>query len=66
VMTGGTDFPCVDLAAGPEGGIMRRERVCDRDYLRTLHQPYSAGEALVYDKRMLDDWFRQRFGPVKP
>ena len=62
VMTGKSDFPCIDLAAGLEGASMQRERVCDLDYLRTLPPPYNSGEALVFEKRMLDDWFRRRFG----
>ena len=62
VMTGKADFPCIDLASSLDGGTMTRERVCDLDYLRTLPPPYNSGEALAFDKRMLDDWFRRRFG----
>jgi hypothetical protein len=66
VMTGKSDFPCIDLASALDGGTMKRERVCDLDYLRTLPPPYNSGEALVFEKRMLDDWFRRRFGDRKP
>ncbi len=62
VMTGKADFPCIDLASGLEGATQKRERVCDLDYLRSLPHPYNTGEALVFEKRMLDDWFRKRFG----
>ena len=62
VMTGKSDFPCIDLASAQDGGTMQRERVCDLDYLRSLPPPYNSGEALVFEKRMLDDWFRRRFG----
>lgn len=60
VMTGKADFPCIDLASGLEGASMKRERVCDLDYLRSLPPPYHSGEALVFEKRMLDDWYRRR------
>jgi hypothetical protein len=60
VMTGRSDFPCIDLASALDGGTMKRERVCDMDYLRSLPPPYNAGEALVFEKRMLDDWYRRR------
>ena len=60
VMTGRSDFPCIDLASALEGQTMRRERVCDLDYLRSLPPPYNSGESLVFEKRMLDEWFRKR------
>jgi hypothetical protein len=37
----------------------REETVSDRSYLvRQIHQP----ERLAYEKRMLEEWFRKRFG----
>ena len=60
IMTGRTDFPCIDLASGLEGQTMKREKVCDLDYLRSLPPPYNSGESLVFEKRMLDEWMRKR------
>lgn len=62
IMTGRSDFPCIDLASGLAGATQKRERVCDLDYLRRLPHPYNSGESLVFEKRMLDEWFRKRFG----
>jgi hypothetical protein len=61
IMTGRSDFPCIDLASGAEGQTQKREKVCDLDYLRSLPPPYNAGESLVFEKRMLDEWFKKRF-----
>ena len=60
IMTGRSDFPCIDLAAGLAGETQKRERVCDLDYLRSLPPPYNSGESLVFEKRMLDEWLRKR------
>ena len=70
VMNGRNDRPCVDLewslrtASGESSG--RRERICDMDYLRRLSGRYSENDPLVYEKRMLDEWFAARFGMAKP
>ncbi|ARN21111.1 DUF3016 domain-containing protein [Piscinibacter gummiphilus] len=37
------------------------ERVSDQSFLMSIN-PYSSGDRLRYEKAMLDDWFRQRFG----
>ena len=37
------------------------ERVSDRSFLMSIN-PYGSGDRLRYEKGMLDDWFRQRFG----
>ena len=44
----------------------RRERVCDPDYLRPLEAQYDAHDQLVYEKRMLDQWFQARFANNPP
>ena len=44
----------------------RRERVCDMDYLRRVTGRYSEHDPLVYEKRMLDEWFALRFGRTAP
>ena len=65
IVTGKTDMPCIELSYTLESGDKalrsRRERVCDPDYLRTLEPRYSEHDPLVYEKRMLERWFRERF-----
>jgi hypothetical protein len=67
-MRGDSDFPCIDLAfelaSSGRSVASSGERVCDRNYL-TLRRGdlrYSPNDPLVYEKIMLDDWFRARFG----
>ena len=66
VMRGDSDFPCIELdfQFSSSGSIVQsgHERVCDRNYLRRPDLRYSPHDPLVYDKIMLDDWFRTRFG----
>jgi len=69
VMRGDSDFPCIELdfrlSSGASSVQSAHERVCDRNYLRRTDRPglrYSSHDPLVYDKIMLDDWFRVRFG----
>jgi hypothetical protein len=65
IITGKADMPCIDLNYTLEADNKvlqsRRERVCDRDYLRPLGPQYSQNDPLVYEKRMLEQWFRERF-----
>lgn len=65
VMTGKADGPCVDLRYTIEsgGGAPRstRERVCDPDYLFSPPRGAEQNDPLVYEKRMLESWFRRRF-----
>src|ERR1700680_3411279 len=45
----------------------RRERVCDPDFLRPMDSSkYSEHDPLVYEKRMLEQWFRERFAKAAP
>ena len=37
------------------------ERVSDQSFLMSINS-YSSGDRLRYEKAMLDDWFRERFG----
>ena len=65
VMTGTADFPCVELAYSlTRSGysVARRERVCDLNYLRRADLHFSSSDPLVYEKRMLTEWLRARFG----
>src|SRR5258706_2522494 len=61
VMTGKADVPCLELrytlARGGKPAATRRERVCDLDYLRRLPTRANEHDPLVYEKRMLDEWF---------
>jgi hypothetical protein len=70
IITGKADPPCIDLNYTLETGshvlTSRRERVCDPDYLRPLGPQYDEHDPLVYEKRMLEQWFRQRFGKTIP
>jgi hypothetical protein len=70
IITGRADMPCIELSytlesdhAAVQSG---RERVCDPDYLRALEPRYDEHDPLVYEKRMLEQWFRQRFTKAVP
>lgn len=70
VINGKADMPCIDMRywvemPGASSGP-RRERVCDPDYLRAVGPKYQANQSLVYEKRMLEDWFKARFAPGTP
>ena len=66
VVSGKGDMPCIDLryTLGSPGQAVKseRERVCDPEFLRRLEPKYSEHDPLVYEKRMLEEWFRKRFG----
>ncbi|MGE5616993.1 MAG: DUF3016 domain-containing protein [Bacillota bacterium] len=68
IMNGKSDPPCIELryevVTRGSASAAQRERVCDTDYLRRLPAHYSEHDPLVYEKRMLDEWFRARFGDV--
>lgn len=70
VMNGKADFPCMDLRHTLEldgkAGQPRRERVCDLDYLTSIGNRADNGDPLVYEKRMLEAWFQERFARIKP
>jgi hypothetical protein len=70
IMTGKGDIPCIDLRYTLEmdgtAAQSKRERVCDNDYLRPLGGRYDEHDPVVYEKRMLDEWFRERFAKGKP
>ena len=65
IISGRADMPCIELAYTLEVDNKaiqsQRERVCDPDYLRPLEFQYDSHDPLVYEKRMLEHWFRQRF-----
>jgi hypothetical protein len=65
IMTGTSDFPCVELAytvVRSGRSSSGRERVCDVNYLRRADLHFSPNDPMVYEKRMLTDWLRARFG----
>ncbi len=70
IVSGKADMPCIELnytlAADNRVLQSRRERVCDPDYLRSLDPQYSEHDPLVYEKRMLEQWFRERFAKAMP
>ena len=63
VLDGGADWPSMKLryTLESDGKVIdsREETVSDMSYL--LKPAPSGSGALYYEKRMLDDWFRQRF-----
>jgi hypothetical protein len=67
VMSGKADPPCIDLRyTVKRGGTSEpphKEHLCDTDYLRPLGVGYRENDPLVYEKRMLTEWFQQRFAP---
>lgn len=62
VVNGKTDMPCIDLRFTLNGAPPTRERLCDPDFLRPLDPRADDHDPLVYEKRMLDQWFLRRFG----
>jgi hypothetical protein len=70
VVSGKGDIPCIDLKytleTGGKATQSNRERVCDTDFLRALGPRYDEHDPLVYETRMLDEWFRKRFAKGEP
>ena len=70
IITGRADMPCIVLnyTLETDNKVLpsRRERICDPDYLRLLEPQYDEHDPLVYEKRMLEQWFRQRFAKTIP
>lgn len=66
VMTGRADPPCMDVrytvTTQGQAAEPRKEQVCDVNYLRPLDPRDSENDPLVYEKRMVAEWIRQRFG----
>lgn len=63
VLRGGADWPRIHLRYTLEEGgravESREETVADMNYLM---RSIPRGEPLAYEKRMLEEWFRARFG----
>lgn len=65
IMSGRADPPCIEVrytvALQGRTSEPRKEHVCDLNYLRSLGPGDNEMDPLVYEKRMLRDWFRERF-----
>lgn len=63
ILRGGIDWPRLRLRyfveSSGQAGERREETVSDMNYLL---RPVRRGEWLSYEKRMLDTWFKDRFG----
>ena len=63
VLRGGLDWPSLRVRyfveSSGKAGEAREETVSDLSYLL---RPVRRGEWLAYEKRMLETWFRDRFG----
>jgi Protein of unknown function (DUF3016) len=71
IVNGKVDMPCIELNYTLESGNKvlqsRRERVCDPNFLRPMDSSqYSEHDPLIYEKRLLDQWFRERFAKPSP
>jgi hypothetical protein len=64
VLTGGADWPRITLnyeLTSADGKVERGDAsVSDMNYMNHIPKN-SAAEMLAHEKRMLDEWFRQRF-----
>jgi hypothetical protein len=60
IVNGKGDMPCIELRYALDTAPPVRERVCDPDFLRPLGPRDKANDPLVYEKRMLDEWFERR------
>lgn len=67
-VTGNADYPSMRVRYTLEGpglrGETREETIEDTNYFTrgTVTQRYASNEPLYFEKRMLDDWFKNRFG----
>ena len=69
VMSGDADWPRIELSyqlrSGATAVRSERETIADPWYLRRVDRTYASTTPLVYEKRMLDDWFEARFGGLR-
>ena len=68
VMRGGADWPRMQLRYSLEsqGHVIAsgEDHLSDMMYMNRLNR-YSDGETLRYEKRMIDDWFKEKFGAAQ-
>ena len=69
VLRGRADWPRIKLRyvleADGRVSASKEETLTDMNYLEGPKSRYSS-EALAYEKRMLDEWFKARFGAQRP
>ena len=69
ILDGRADWPSIKLHYVLESGSRilddRQENVADMGYLLHPYGKYTT-QSLPHEKRMLDEWFRQRFGTDRP
>jgi len=71
IVNGKVDMPCIELnytlEVDSKVAQPRHERVCDPNFLQPMDSSkYSEHDPLVYEKRMLEQWFRERFAKPAP
>lgn len=70
LVTGDADWPRIELryVLESEAGVSKsvQETVVDMTYLRRVSEPRYVSDPLQYEKRMLDNWFKARFGQQPP
>jgi hypothetical protein len=63
VLRGRADWPRITLRWSIDGATPRSGEAVVQDMAYLQHiPPAMSGGALVYERRMLDEWFRQQFG----
>jgi hypothetical protein len=69
IMRGGADWPRIHLRYQlVENGTVVKSgeaKLSDMNYLQNIPR-YADGDALRYEKRMIDDWFKANIGPTRP
>jgi hypothetical protein len=69
VMRGGADWPRIDLryTLVANGKVLKsgEAKLRDMDYLHHISR-YSDGDALRFEKQMIDEWFTKNIGPAWP
>ncbi len=66
VLRGGADWPMIELSytLSSSGKALRTgtDRIADMNYFQSQVRDYAKSrESLYYEKRMLQDWFREKF-----
>jgi hypothetical protein len=69
VMRGGADWPRIHLRYSlvANGNVIKSgdAKLSDMDYLHRIGH-YMDGDALRFEKEMIDQWFEKNIGPVRP
>jgi DUF3016 family protein len=62
-MTGNADYPSIDVRYSVDGGAAKAETIEDRNFMDGL--VVNTSEPMYYESRMIDRWFKERFGGAK-